>query len=385
MIKHSEPFSGDMTYSVRLKVETSNAKGCGILLHMQNSLECYMFLITANNQYTFGKYKTVGTQLEFVTLAENFNSFITDSYNTLKISKSGNDMYLFVNNAFIEKITDSDFKEGDVGLFLGGGEKVSFDHALVTDEVEIGKAKTWFYDPFTDTDLNGWKQLAGSGTVKSEDGVLKVAPDSTAVYLYTNGSYKDMPCTTVVTYKSGNKPAQYGIIFLYIKPRENVITYCYLINSSRQFSVFKIGDTYSPVANSNIHGTTDTLIVTKDYELIVNGFMLDDTTLSQGPNFNAAGIYVEKGVSVEFDEFRVGVWDGSAIKQQPNKGIFANARPSYILGGTGIIYDIRGRKVATFQEGYKNKLKSLGAGPYFIVIPNGGKNHIIRRAVINTQ
>jgi hypothetical protein len=102
-------------------------------------------------------------------------------------------------------------------------------------------------------------------------------------------------------------------------------------------------------------------------------------------DFNAAGVYVDPGVSVEFDDFSVGLNTGTPIINKPIKGIIAKAKPSYILGGSGIIFDTRGRKVATFQNGYKDELRNLSSGPYYIVIPNGGKNHVIRRAVINNR
>ena len=103
-------------------------------------------------------------------------------------------------------------------------------------------------------------------------------------------------------------------------------------------------------------------------------------------DFNAVGVVVQAGVSVEFDNFRAGVNDGTPIIYTPDVGpLFTKVKPSFLLGGVGIIYDIRGRKVATFRDGYKDKLKNLSSGSYYIVIPNGTKNHTIRRAIIKTQ
>jgi hypothetical protein len=147
-----------------------------------------------------------------------------------------------------------------------------------------------------------------------------------------------------------------------------------------------MGNSFILQANSNINGTTDTFIITKDYEFIVNGTVLDDSTFTQGMDFNAVGIYADAGLSIEVDNFSAGIYDPtSPVKYHPYKGIYTHVKPSYILGGSGIIYDTRGRKVATFENGYKDKLRNLSSGPYLIVIPNGGKNHVIRQAIINNR
>jgi hypothetical protein len=135
--------------------------------------------------------------------------------------------------------------------------------------------------------------------------------------------------------------------------------------------------------NSFIHGTTDTLVVSGDYSFYVNGHLLDDTTFSQGLNFNAVGLYVDSGASVEVEQFSAGINPGTAIARNSGRGVYAAGRPRYILGGSGIIYDTRGRKVATFKNGYKETLKNLSTGPYLIVVPGRGSNQGIRQAIIN--
>jgi len=381
LFKHSGEFE-EYTYSVTLKVESDINKGCAILFSLQASLSGYMFIVTGGQQYHLGKWVTIGTTTSFSSILGNFSSFINDDYNTLKVSKKGGEISLFCNGAFLEKITDTDFGKGSIGIGLGGGETVAFDHAVVTDNAEVGEYKTWFSDDFEDGDLQGWRLIQG-GPATTANGVLKINP-SVQTLFYTNGNYKDMPCTTIVSNVGGSASTYYGIAFMSIQPGVAVDAYYYVINGNKNYSL-QTSQGGAVGSNSFIHGTTDTLIVTKDYEFIANGQLIDDTTFSGGKDFNAVGVYVDAGVSVEFDNFRAGNNDGTAIKTNPQNLIFSKAKPSYILGGSGIIYDTRGRKVATFENGYKAKLKNLGAGPYFIVIPNGGKDHIIRRAVINTQ
>ncbi len=379
--KHSRTFQ-DFTYSMKIRFESSLAtQPVGILFCLQGNLEGYMFSLSANNQYNFGKF--IGTS--YTGVIANWNSFIDatpNAFNTLKVSKKGGELSFFCNDVFLEKITDAQFGSGDIGFAVGQGEKGSFDHARVIDTAETGTPKTWFSDDFEDGDLRGWRRLTGDATATAENGVMKIPAGTGEYRIYTNGSYRDMPCTTIVEHKSGT--AFYGIVFMRIQPGQNVDGYFYLINNSKQFSVFS---TSGPVnSNSNIHGTKDTLIVTKDYEFIVNDHLLDDTTFDAGLDFNAVGVCVHAAVSVEFDNFRVGVNDGTPIIYTPEVGpLYTNVKPSYLLGGTGIIYDIRGRKVASFRDGYKDKLNNLSAGSYYIVIPHGNKNHTIRRAIIKTQ
>ncbi len=384
LLKHSSTFSS-FTYTVKMKIESANTQGCGVLFCMQDNYASYMFCVMANKQYYFGRWEVVGTQVSFKTLVADWNSFLTDSDNIIQISKSGSDINLFVNGVYLTKVSDNTVGDGAIGLAVGSGEKASFDYACVTDDVKEGQANTWFSDDFEDSDLDGWRLLKGNGTVKAESGVLKIAPVDSTVMLYTNGAYKDMPCTTVVEYKDGNKALLYGILFLDIKPSQTINSYYFFINGNRSYIVFSNSQSGTLKAHSDITGVKDTLIVTKNYEFIVNGTMLDDSTFSQGLDFNAAGVYVDPGLSIEFDDFSVGENTGTPIVHKPIKSPVAAVKPSYILGGSGIIYDTRGRKVATFNNGYRDKLKDLSAGPYYIVIPNGGKNHIIRRAVINSQ
>lgn len=390
MYKHSESFQ-DFTYSMKMKANFNIAspQHCAILFCFQANPIGYMFAVLPNNQYDIGNWTLSGTQISYSSLIQggNINSFISAENNathTLKVSKKGSDIYFFCNNVFLEKLTDNQYPAGDVGFAIGAGQKASFDHALVTDDIEIGKPLKYFSDDFEDGDLFGWRKLNGNGTATAKNGVMNVSSGTDAMILYTNGGYKDMPCTTIVEHKSGT--SFYGIVFLKFHPNQSIPIYYYLINSSKQYSVFSstAGDI---ISNSNIHGTKDTLIVTKDYDFIANGHVLDDTTFDAGLDFNGVGVIVYTGSSViEFDNFRAGDYDSTGIIYEPNIiPLFTKARTSYLLGGSGIIYDIRGRKVASFQGGYKEKLKNLSSGSYFIVIPEGNKNHVVRRAIIKAR
>lgn len=379
--KHSQALT-DFTYSMKIRFESSLDHPVGIIFCLQDNFNNYMFSLSKNGQYNFGIFKGGS----YTNDTSNFHSFIDfspNAFNTLKVSKKDGEISLFCNNTFLQKITDTQFSSGDIGFAVDEKEKASFDHALVIDTAEVGAPRTWFLDDFEDSDLRGWRYVGG-GTATSENGVMKVPAGSADLTsrIYTNGNYRDMPCTTVVEHKGGG--GFYGIGFMTIQPGQNITGYYYYINSSRQYSVFSTSGTIH--SNSNIHGTKDTLIVTKDYKFIVNGHILDDSTFDSGQDFNAVGLCVYPGVSVEFDNFRAGISDGTPIIYEPDiVPLYSKVKQSYLLGGSGIIFDIRGRKVTTFQSGYKDKLKSLSSGSYYIVIPDGKKNHIIRQAIITSK
>jgi len=383
IFKHTQTFQ-NFTYSMDMKIESNYVKPNGILFCAASNLNGYLFTLN-NKQYNLGKIE--GTTVNFQKIKAGFNSFISTvpgTRNILKVSKSGSDISFFCNNAFIEKISDNSFAQGDIGFVVEANEKVSFNHALVVDTAEVGKYKTWFVDHFEDNDLFGWLQLPANGmggNVKSEGGVMKVRADSQTIY-YSNGTYRDLPCTTIVEYKSGKTDAFYGIIFLQVTT--GITGYYYLINAGKQYTVFSGSGTVK--SDSRIHGTKDTLIVTADYDFLVNGYVLDNTTFTSGIDFNGVGICVQHpGVTVHYDDFRAGVNDGTPIHNPIQLGPYTKNKTNYMLGGVGLIYDIRGRKVASFDDGYKAKLKELGAGHYYIVVPNGNQKHVIRQAIINAQ
>ncbi len=388
LLKHNKTVE-NFTCSIKMEIQTANDNGCGILFCLQSDLQGYSFTVYAGKQYSIGKWLKSGETYSYSTINIGWNSFINESDNTLKVSKNGNEISLFCNDVFLEKITDDTFGSGDIGLSIGKSETVAFDHALLTDELDPGTPKVSYTDSFENSDFKGWRIFKGDGIVQEEDGVMKIAPEAEDAIVYTNGSYKDRPCTTIITYKEGGEDTFYGLVFLKIDitPADgggftiSYNGYHYLINSNRSYTVFQTSGTTN--VNSNIHGTTDTLIITTNNEFIINGEIVDNTTFTESMDFNAIGFFVNAGVSVEFDYFSAGDVTVPIVFRQ-NKAPVSNLRNVYILGGSGIIYDTKGRQVASFDGTYNDQLKNLSSGPYYI-LTKGKKNHLIRHAVINVR
>jgi hypothetical protein len=377
---HSQNFADDFTYSMKLKVNSTNGKPVGIMFCWQANNQGYVFYITGTKQYTLGKFGAGGA---FTAIKSGLHSFITEGDNTIKICKKSGEITLSCNDALFEKVANSEYTGGSIGLFIDATVDVSFDHALVTDEYEDVLPVTYFADTFGDNNINGWGVITGSAGIASEGGVLKISNvASRRLVLFTSGVYKNQPCTTEVTYKGGDPNNIYGIAYYVMVIGASIPTYYFVINASRQFAIIT-GGSYTLVGNSNIHGTTDTLIVTKEYDFMVNGTVIGSAP-DQGLVFNATGLSADSSLSLEFDNFSAG---GGIVPivHKPNINPSSKIQKNYILGGLGLVYDIRGRQVASFAEGeYKDKIKNLSSGPYYVIM-KGKKDHIIRRAIVNIK
>ena len=350
----------------------------------QNDFQGYAFFITANKEYIFGKWvKTSATTSDFKTIEGFYFTHIYEKDNLLKVSKKGNDFYLYCNNIFISKVSDTQFAKGSIGLYVGKSEKINFDHATLKDQPETSNPPSYFSDTFDKTNLDGWRKLNGSGTVSVNSGNLQLTDIDTTLRLYTNNNFKNAPCTTIVTYRDGSKDAYYGINFMLIKPNATSYpTYSFIINANKNFAVTQTSS-FTPKAHQKINGTSDTLIITAQYHFVINGEVVDKQSIKdEGLQFNALGLMVQPNVAIDVTIFTAGVKSTPIIVQKNTLPLLN--QPSYFLGGMGIIYDPKGRKVATFQNRYQDKLKDLSAGPYIIIFKNN-KDFLIRRAIVHSK
>lgn len=377
----------NFTYSVKLEAQSNNTQPVGIICCYQANMQSYMFSIAAGKQYQIGKWTVSGSNVSYKALKANWFSFINEGPNDLKISKKGNVLSFFVNDVFIDTIIDSDYDKGDIALYIGQNEKAAFDHVLLTDKVTNGSPKTFYSDAFDDGKLNGWNNLRaqgiGMGDIKEENGVLKVSSGDSIVMYYTSGKYQAQACTTIVEYKSGTKSAFYGLAYCVIASG-TLKTYYFWINADKSYAIFESGKPFTPVPHQSITGGQDTIIISTDYDFTINGQLVDNSSLSDvGLEFNAISLYIAAGLSVEYDDFSAGVEITPIIN--PNHKPILSLKPSFMLGGIGIIYDTKGRKIGTFDDiNNKNYIKDLSSGSYFIIMKNK-ENHIIHHAIINAK
>lgn len=372
----------DFTYTVtRIKSDTE-CNTSGIFFCIQdNGYEGYYFYIQENGIYSLKRLNIEGSSVSFTTLSSGKTSFSTDSLNVLTVSKSGNDISAFVNNEFLTKVSDSQFSQGNIGFIVGANENVKFSSLIVEDGTISGSERINFYDSFDDDLLKGWSIYTGEGTTNEQSSKLTITGAGTqGLRLYTSGTYSAAACTVITSFVSGDSASYYGIEF--IGADSTVPNRFFKINAKRQYAVHTSTTGGTQKTNTNIKRDSDTLIITKDHKFIVNSEILDAETFSGSDNFRGVALYVGLGATIEFDEFRIVTDDSNPISHKPIN--FTSNSPEYEIGGTGIIYDIRGREVAKFEKSnYQNKINQLGAGQFFVISKN--KEHMIKRAIINMK
>lgn len=366
----------EFTYSVDIEKSNNEVSSSGIFFcfNISNSgIGGYQFYIKEDGVLGFVKWE--GSSPTNMNLGDGKTSFRDKEKVKLTVSKNGNDMYFFCDDEFVGTINDASFPSGEICLTVGSGEELYFDNVLVTNQSVTGSPRTGFVDDFSSIDLRkGWQVYYGGGSYSKEDGSITISDD---IQLWTTGDYDAVACTMVVSYASGDSMGFYGInlIGLNEKPSRT-----FVINAKRYFGVYS--GTGKAGQNSNITGTDDTIIVTEDHHLIVNGAVLDDTTFTTGDQFRGVALYAAAGVTASVKSIKIG--NDTSIPISHNNLKFNNNSKEYEIGGTGIIYDIRGRKVAQFEQSdYQNKLQSLGTGQFFVISKN--KQHSIKRAIINVK
>jgi|GEM_PF-3217819 len=403
LLKHDMTPLNTFTYSVKFTALGEHSF-LGISFCVQAStMECYIFTLrnTAEYDQSYTIFKLTGSGGTYSTtvLKTGWNSFIDFRTNDVKVSKSGNRIDLFCNGIWLDSLSDNTFQSGSVGLVIGAGESVAFDKATVTDQYMTGKPPEYFVDDFNDGALGGWDILFGesAGDVTIKNGALRISagPNARDTKVITNGSYKNVPVRAVVTNVNGDTAGFYGLMLMKtgidmtVSPPVNFYdAFVFKIDGNRQYVAYYLSQdsiyyTVHP-PNSAIHGTTDTLLITPDYQFVVNGVTLPDIDFSSlNFDFNAVGFIVDSSVTVDFDNFAAGDSTKPLTDALRPKNIrpAAAARPVYEIGGSGIIYDIRGRIVSRYNGDFMDSVRTLGSGRFFILPDNTEKNGITRAIV----
>lgn len=372
---HTGKFS-DFTYSVDMEIlETTGAALSGIIVCLDGT-KGYVFVITDKHYFGVIELNSNGS----TTLEQGWFSYIKSKpgVNKLMISKKDDDLCFYCNGVLVKKIKNDKYSEGSIAFYVSNEEKVAYDNVILTNGWKDGEQNACFKESFNDGNYDGLVSFTDGGKLSCGNGALKIESGSERELVYTSGVYKNAPCTTIVTYKSGGTGEYYGIRY---RDFDSTFSSSFLINGNRYYALNGIAKACTDINGKN--GKPDTLIVSESYEYFINGVSLG-TTPDKGYKFNVAGLVVGKNMIVEIDYFSVGSKETAMILNPKVSPIAGNK--SFLIGGIGIIYDTRGRKVATFQEDrYKNELRNLGAGSYYLVIPSQDKNHMIRRAIINAK
>lgn len=401
VLKHDGFNGANFTYSVDLDVLSASFNYVGILFCWSNNFEGYVFTIADNKQWALQKMIRSGSQTTTSTITAGRNGFIKASSNILKVSKSGDIINLFCNDIFLGQVDESSaqdtvFQSGLVGLIMNEGEIVAYDYALVVDEPEAGMFLTYYEDDFAGNDLDGWYVRDSANTVQCVDGTLEIAQftgftDRRQTVVLTRGSYNHGSIRAVANRIDGADDAFYGLIRMALNEQNGEFDALVCqISGDRKRAAYVLSTSqpveYSLVSASAIsEGPIDTLEMTgpPDWQFLVNGEVLPDIDFLDVPDgfdFNAVGFIVDSNVTVRFDGFTAGI-ETVPVVFDPRIVPSPRVRPTYILGGTGIIYDPIGREVRRYQNNYHDIVRDLGRGQFF-VMPEGNSGRKVHRAII---
>lgn len=350
------------TFTTDLIFTDSSNERSGVLFCFDGvAITGYSLSISAQKQFSLVRWDG-GTPTTIIT---DWNSFISDSLNTIKVSKIGNDISIFCNDEFLGKFTDKSYNSGDIALLIAPNSSVIYDNLLVTDKESYGVTRDSFADNFDDDTLAGWRVYSNNGTITEKNNQLDITTESGRTLIYTNGYYKNASCSIVVKRTGSNKNGYYGIAFINIIPDSAMGLRFFQINGNRSVKITE-GNSYIPIKNSNITGDVDTITVTSNHTLKINGSIVDDSTFTDGGMFNGIAIISDSGVDVSVLSFKA-QGEGAPIAINNNIINYQNSSiKSSIIGGA--VYDIRGRQVASFSSSnYRVAMKNLGAGQFFIV------------------
>lgn len=376
----------DLTYTVRMKIEQSEDGFHGVTFGFQKgSVTGYTFLIS-RDKYTILSYWENGAE---TTLHKGFFSFIDPKNNEIRIIKRGQFITIAINGKLMKTVSHNKQLSGRVGLLVEPTEKIAFDHALLTDDANNTVPPWYFHSDFKS--LYGWEQLGGDGSVSVNNGVLVLSQSTGSDFnFFTSGRYSQEPCTTIVRFAGGDSTSAYGIEYRNVADVNTPVMY-FLINGNRQYGASVNGNVVFKDKSLAIHGKdgiADTIIITKDYVFKVNGVTLIDTIKNSGIEFTDIGIRSGTNSTVEFHDFRGGTYTKTSIadKKDTFKKI-ATQYPVHLLGGVGVIYDIRGRQVASLQRNstIHRSIEGLSAGSYFIYLKNKKDGKLKRKTIVKLK
>jgi hypothetical protein len=127
----------------RIEVDAYKAGGpdenlFGIICRYQDQENFYFFVIGSSGYYGIGKV----VNAEPILISDDTNAYSTAinqgrTSNALRVDCIGSNLALSVNDSKLTEVVDTDFTDGDVGLFVGTfdihGANILFDNFTVTE------------------------------------------------------------------------------------------------------------------------------------------------------------------------------------------------------------------------------------------------------------
>jgi hypothetical protein len=366
------------TLSVKFTITDPKVNGAGLIccLNTASGVKGYTVQLgTSQSQYLYAS-KNLGTSPS-VPLWSKSSSFFQPVTNTITISKNASTFNVFCNGNFVKTFNDAQFSSGDFAILVPPKFSIVIDDVVMTDQFLAGNPAVCYQDSFTITEPDGWNlgMLQGELTVGGGQIVLNNTDTNYSSIIFTEGNFQNATMRAQVSYKSGQ--GSYGLTFIMTADTGKTHkTYAFLIDAQRRYS-FVHPDSANGLVGpplSSIFGSlgTDTMEVRhlgSGFSLFTNGVQVGDTfpNVSSKYVIDGAGLFVSKKTNAACNYFKVG-GDSTGPVCTPQSSVINHYVPIKTsipgFGCSSIIYDIRGRKIGTWNRLTFNKMI---AGPYIIV------------------
>ena len=377
MSKHSEEFE-DFTYRARLRALSDQYNTVGLVACWtlkSDGYAGYMFTLMEGQLFTVTKWSAGRT----TPLYQSWSSHIYAGWNELTISKQGSTLSFLVNGVAVHTVEDATSPSGEIGLALGNLQVAEFDEVVVETGYTEGVRIQAYFDDFGTDALDGWSKTFAYADWDVQGGHLSINANdpSYPAFFYVDGDFASVPVTTALRYGAGDTTQFYGIVLMEIErtfdaganlnPNRQTL---FVISSNREYGAG--AGSYIPRTHSAIRGggAWDTLVVSAAHGLSINGRDISIPDDVRTFDFNAVGIWVGSGVTVEVDFFKA----GEPVAVMPRTPVVQ--RPALVPGGNwpGPVFSLTGRMICNGKE-TTTPLRSSAAG---MVVGRGADNGFAR-------
>ena len=305
------------------EIETSMRHMSGVdnyaysLMWGQDSNNCYIFGISANGQYLYGKYvngnwKTLAgwTQSSYINKG--------DVQNTIAVKKEGDKLKLIINSQVVKIMPFEIFTGSNVGFSVTNRQKIYIDYLKVLQSKSSYSninSSYLFYDDFLDN-RNDWDIVNNSSVkLKIQNGyyIFKHKKNKGASLYWHKvriNKNRDFKITTAVKHMSGVDSYLYGIMW----GEDSDNSYVFGISANGQYLYGKevngnwktlAGWTKSPYINQgNVRNTISVKKEGDNLKLIINSQVVEVVPFEFFSG-NNVGFYVGGKETLYFDYLKV--------------------------------------------------------------------------------
>jgi hypothetical protein len=315
----NDPKNFTISFTITKEAAANNA---GMIICLQNNT-VKGYAVTVNMHSTVYVYR-LPDNVKLLTMQ---NSFVNNTQNRIRVSKSGSLFSVACNGEFLGQFTDDTYESGEIGLLADGKTTLNFDDIEVSDLPEVYNKRVIFQDNFDDGQMVGWTSFSSNVNEKlteTDDALLVTTPANKAQYIYSSMRLNNFFAKATTSHISGSDSSAYGLFLCGEPDAQNLVPMAvFCIVADRKHAIFTSPGSSSIVMNSNtaIRGKayvdpvtgvktykTDTLKIEKmsgsGYVFYVNNVALD-TIEANKINFQITGVgfYTSDAVSVKYDNF----------------------------------------------------------------------------------